>query len=227
LQQDSTLSNNDIIEIYRMRSIAFYVLGKEELSKISFYEILNIEPKFMLDPIQNSPKIVAFFNAVKLTYLQSQLENESLNQSNLQSTEQKTVTPKQNPIGFKSALWRSILYPGWGHFYLQQKRKGTYLSIGSLILLPTTIYFSYDAYNKEKDYLNEIDVSKIKSSYKTYNNSYKTRNVLLASYAVLWIYTQLDLSSAGYIQNIRYFGPSFSYQENHNQTILISIGLDF
>lgn len=37
----------------------------------------------------------------------------------------------------------------------------------------------------------------------------------------------VNLKTSGYAQNLRYLGPSSSDQKDHNQTILISVGLNF
>ena len=55
------------------------------------------------------------------------------------------------------------------------------------------VYFVFDTDSKRNDYLNAIEPSLIESNYDKYNTSYKIRNSLIITYAVIWLYSQLDL----------------------------------
>jgi hypothetical protein len=175
-----------------MKGISQFVLGQEYNARNSFLNILELDPVFQLDPVQNSPKIIRFFNDLKLSFLQSQILERPLEQSN-RSGQPAGFQVNKNSISLNHAMWRSIVLPGWGHRYLGRNKAGNHLSIGSLLLIPTTFYYVLDTYNKEKNYLNETDQVKIHSNYDAYNNSYKLRNIMITSYAVFWIYTQFDL----------------------------------
>ena len=54
-------------------------------------------------------------------------------------------------------------------------------------------YKLHDANNKENDYLSEINSTQIQIKYDEYNKSYKIRNALIATYAAIWIYSQIDI----------------------------------
>ena len=55
------------------------------------------------------------------------------------------------------------------------------------------IYFIVETDSKHKDYLTETSPHIIEGKYQKYNDSYKIRNLLIFSYAAVWIYSQLDL----------------------------------
>jgi hypothetical protein len=55
------------------------------------------------------------------------------------------------------------------------------------------LYFIVDANEKEKAYLSETNSVLIQSNYDKYNKSYKIRNTLIATYAAIWLYSQIDL----------------------------------
>ena len=55
------------------------------------------------------------------------------------------------------------------------------------------LYFIFDAENKRSQYLSEVDPMLIEKKYTNYNTSYKIRNTLIATYALIWIYTQIDI----------------------------------
>jgi len=195
LSEDSLLTADELLEIYRMKALSHFSLGEEIYAKNCFNEILKINPKFKLDPVQNSPKIISFFNQIKLDYLQNQIaNNESIpvKQTNEPVKTNFKLYPQKS---MKSALVKSIVLPGWGHVYLDRKKSGIPLMMGSIVTLPSMIYFIFDVNQKEKDYLNETDFNEIKNKYDDYNQSYKIRNGLIAGYTLIWLYSQWDLFS--------------------------------
>ncbi|MEW6703038.1 MAG: hypothetical protein AB1298_10030, partial [Bacteroidota bacterium] len=46
---------------------------------------------------------------------------------------------------------------------------------------------------RENNYLKETDKILIAQKYDDYNRSYRVRNTLIISYAVIWVFSQLDL----------------------------------
>ena len=90
-------------------------------------------------------------------------------------------------------MLRSLILPGWGHFYSSDDTKGYILSSLSAVTLGVMIYSIFDTQTKENEYLAETTPLLIQEKYGQYNSSYKTRNILIASYALLWMYSQIDL----------------------------------
>jgi hypothetical protein len=184
------LSRPTLIEIYRMKATAQFSLSDIEGTKITFLNILNIDTTHTLDPSNTSPKIITFFNQVRHDYL-AEL-----------SMQKRTLKVKPDTVVIhdvtaslllKQAAIRSILFPGLGHFYLDQNIKGIALSSLSAVALSSTIYFIIESNNKQKDYLNARDPLLIQTKYNEYNTSYKLRNISIFALAAVWIYTQIDL----------------------------------
>jgi len=195
LNQDTTLTSSQIIEIKRMKAISHFTIGEELMARITFNTILEFDPKFELDPVQNSPKIIDFFNQVKIDFLESQIIDSDTSkdiQRSENSLQEMTLRPQFN---IKSAMVKSMILPGWGHVNMDRKKTGSLLIIGSLLTLPPALYYSYDAYEKEKDYLNETIASEIEKNYDRYNTSYKLRNGFITGYVLIWLYSQWDLFS--------------------------------
>jgi hypothetical protein len=210
LAQDSLLTATELIEIYRMKALSHFSLGEEIYAKNCFNEILKTDPRFKLDPVQNSPKIISFFNQIKLDYLQNQItikNSTPIEQNNEPLKTTFTLYPQKN---IKSAMVKSVLLPGWGHLYLDKKKSGIPLLLGSIVTLPSMIYFIYDANQKERDYLNETDSDEIQTKYDTYNQAYKIRNGLIAGYALIWLYSQWDLFSGSGDRQQMMFQPGLS-----------------
>jgi len=227
LDQDSLFSHSDLMEIYRMKAISHFSLGEEIYAKNCFNEILKNDPRFKLDPVQNSPKIITFFNQIKLDYLQNQITNNETTSYGQTNELLKTNTTLYSQKSMKSAVIKSILLPGWGHFQIERKKSGTLLVIASVLTLPPAVYYSYETYNREKDYLNEINSIDIEKKYNRYNESFKLRNGFLAAYAVIWLYSQWDLFSADKEVQPVEIQPGISTSIQGESVIITSIKLHF
>jgi hypothetical protein len=218
LTQDSVLSSPDLMEIYRMKALSHFSLGEELYAKNCFYEILKIDPRFKLDPVQNSPKIISFFNQIKLDYLQNQITIKDSTPSEENNDSAKTVFPSYLQKNMKSAMVKSLVLPGWGHLYLDKKKSGIILLTGSFVTIPSMIYFIFDTNQKEKDYLNQTDFDEIQNKYDDYNQSYKIRNALIAGYALIWLYSQWDLFSGDHPNDQLMLQPAI-LKHNNGQTV--------
>lgn len=188
LNQSTMRDTAKTIEILRLKAIAHYSLNQEDLAALSFARLLQLNKDYQLDPMINSPKIIAFFKKIKQDFLKSE--------SKVQ--EEKRVVPVQTSnrellVSFRQSLWRSMLLPGWGHLHQKHTKKGLAFMASSAMVMGASVYFILRTQQLEKDYLNSIEQKQIDKKYRLYNQSFKTRNVLLISYALLWGYTQIDL----------------------------------
>jgi hypothetical protein len=190
------ISSADRIEVLRMRAIAQYSLWDENSARESFMEILKINNQYELDSLKNSPKIVSLFKAVRKSFnLEStaqKKEETKVNVDSLINLERKKI--ETDTKNFKTAFAKSLLLPGWGHLYNGNEFKGWLLISAAVITLGSSIYFYVDTYKKERDYLSATVQPMIDELYNKYNSSYKLRNISIISFAVVWIYSQLDLS---------------------------------
>lgn len=188
LQQN--LPKNELIKLLEMRAIAFFSLGKTDSSFNTFFEILNIAPDYKLNPMKTSPKIISFFEEVHNQFLLKQ-EDSIRSQQTLDSLTAVIQTETYNQ--FRRSMIRSIFVPGWGHLSAGYTTKGWILTTLGVGTLGGAIYYSIETNSKEKDYLNETNRELIESKYQKYNSTYKSRNILIAAYAAIWLYSQIDL----------------------------------
>jgi hypothetical protein len=190
LLQKEDLSDSLKIEVYLMRADIFYQKNNDQLTRSSFEEILKLQKKYVPDPLNFSPKLIAIFNDVKTDFLRK-------NPDVIQQKDTSKVKPETkfgDPLVIRNARIQSILLPGLGQLYIGYKTKGWIESAVSIANLGALVYFYLDANKKEKNYLSESDLTLIQQRYDDYNKSYKTRNLLLITYAALLIYSQLDLT---------------------------------
>lgn len=173
------------IEIYLMRVVSFYSLGDEQSTQSSFREILKVNRNFIPDQSRISPRLITIFQSVKTEYLKS-LSPEAELKDSLQSR-------SASEISMKGLMLKNVFVPGWGQTSSGNHLKGYLLTATSTINLGAIIYYIVNTNKKENAYLNETDKNLIQSKYDLFDKSYKTRNALIVSYLVIWLYSQIDL----------------------------------
>ena len=89
-------------------------------------------------------------------------------------------------------MLRSIVLPGWGHYYIDESSKARLLNIASVLTLAPGLYYVFKTNDLEKKYLNETAQGKIDYRYKKYNDAYHYRNYFITAYGLIWLYTQYD-----------------------------------
>lgn len=184
------LSKATLIEVYRMKAIAQFSLSDEEGAKTTFTNILNIDTTYILDSSNTSPKIITYFNQLKRNYLAGLSRQKQYLEA---KTDTVIIQDERSSVMLRQAVIRSVIFPGLGHFYLNQNLKGITLSSLTVITLSSMIYYIIDSNSKQKDYLNARDNITIQTMYNKYNTSYKLRNISIISLAAVWLYSQIDI----------------------------------
>jgi len=188
IQHSTTFDSTARLELLRMKGIAEYSLKEQDQAQYTFLEILRLDNNYVMDPFDTPPKILELFNIIKTSY-----NSRPVREKVVIKTDSVVYTPAEPSPALSSALIRSVIIPGWGHFSYKMGKKGSWLTIGTFLTLAPAIYFSWDSFNKEKKYLNETDNRRIESRYDDFNTSYQLRNLFLLSYACLWLYAQMDV----------------------------------
>lgn len=188
LLKDENISDSLRIEVYLMRAISHYSLGNLEDTKTSFQDILLINRKFNPNPSQVSPVLVAIFDEVKRDY--DRQNPQPLDP--LQNVKTDLSQPVIDYDHFKTSALKNLLVPGWGHISVGNTTKGL-ITTGVVALNFIMMLNSISNTNeKESAYLNEKNQALIETKFSQYNSSYKTRNLLITSFAVVWLYSQID-----------------------------------
>lgn len=186
-------TEKQLIKIYRVKGISEYSLQEEINSRNSFRAILNIDSTYQLDSAKTSPKIISFFKSVKEKYLDDLAIRKRLN-AEQEAFRNSHLIPKATPVEIlRTTMIRSLILPGLGHIHMGEKSKGIILASLSAVSLGSMVYFIIDANNKENDYLAEKDPNLMGALYSDFENSRKIRNISLISFAVLWLYSQIDI----------------------------------
>ena len=195
---DSLLNNNlqinedYLTKINTLKAASHFSLGEQRESRKAFVEILKINKDYQLDSIIYSPKLLSYFNFVKEDFIDITETTKNIDRPDTASiNDSATLKERQNIM--MSAIAESILLPGLGHLKINNPTKGWLLTAAGSAALGSMIYFIFDTYTKEKNYLKEKNEMFIQSKYDDYNTSYKIRNSLIITYAAIWLYTQIDL----------------------------------
>jgi TM2 domain-containing membrane protein YozV len=183
------LNDSLIIEIHIMRAVSFYADGNQDQTKKSFENILAIKRNFSLDPLKISPKLVSLFEEVKTMFYRNNPETSAL----IDSTGIKQNIKNLDPNTIRIAVVQNLFLPGLGQLYQGKKIKGWIFAAASSLTFGGMIYFIFDSKTKENDYLKETNQFLIQQKYDVYNKSYKIRNAIIFSYALIWIYSQVDI----------------------------------
>jgi hypothetical protein len=189
-----SISNDNLIQIFRMKGISHFSLTEDQAAKESFTEILKIDTSFVMDSAKTSPKIISLFNDVKKEYLfnlQAKEENIVIKTDTVYIPTKYPTSEIENHM--RKTFLYSIFYPGAGHFYDNRSTKGWILSALTTISLGSFIFHIFEADIKEAKYLDERNPVMIDARYTSYNNSYRIRNISLFTLAAVWLYSQLDL----------------------------------
>jgi hypothetical protein len=212
------LKKKDLLEIYRLKAVSHYSIGQQNYSELAFKSILQVDSNYVLEPSINAPKIIRLFNTIKQKYKPISKENKPMQLLG-------EVKIRQVQKDYIAATARSVIFPGWGHNYLQ-KGQGTWFMAGSAILIPLSVYFTAASWHYEQKYLNEIDPQKIESRFRKYDDTYKTRNIVLGAYLIYWAYIQYDFFRQG-PGSANESKIVLNLSQNRQQQFLLSLNIPF
>lgn len=189
------INNENRVKLLMLKGASEYSLGDVRNARTSFIDLLKIDSSYKINPLYYSPKIVELFNEVRSNYKSIRNAASDIPEKKQEpkvdiKTEYKLV---DNSKSITEAALKNIFIPGWGQLTAGNKSKGYIMGGGSIALLGSMIYSIVNTNSKYNDYITETNVNLIEGKYQSYNNSYKVRNLLIFSYAALWVYSQLDL----------------------------------
>lgn len=189
----SKTDEKERVEIFVLKGASEFSIGFEKEARNSFIELLKIDSSYSINRSIFSPKIVELFDEVKNNFISIKADNKNVQLPNEPVNKITEIKYVDNSRIIMNAALKNIILPGWGQISSKNSTKGYLLSGASAVLLSSMIYFIVQTDDKYRNYITETNASLIETKYQDYNDSYKIRNVLIFSYAALWIYSQLDL----------------------------------
>ena len=226
LKDSISLSASDLCEIYRLKAISHYSLLEMPEALNNFIALLKINPDYTLDPVHNSPKIIAYFNEIQRTFLEKTERNKSILHT-INDMKEQQDTLKLQPTGAKKSMVYSLLVPGLGHITSKPSTKGWLLVSAGMVSIAFSTYYVIDTQQKERDYLNATDKVEIEQKYSAYNAAYKKRNIALFTFASIWLYSQIDYIFFSQSQSKRNNTLSFRINMTPNCDNMLTLRVQF
>jgi tetratricopeptide (TPR) repeat protein len=192
------IENPALVEIYLIKGTSYFSLWNRSAAKECFEKILNLDPHFIPDPVKISPKVIAFFDEVKLNFdnevkAKDSISTNSNNEPDISKSLYEENLLLKDKLLSREAVIKSIIFPGWGQQCRNYSLKGWLLTSLGLLSLGSSVYFIIDSNQKETNYINETDNALIQSKYDKYNKSYKLRNISISLFTVTWLYSLFDI----------------------------------
>ena len=174
----ASFESSDRAEIYKYAALIACQNDNNALGADHFWNLLNIDPTYTLDPVTTSPKVLALFQKVKIEYLEDQNKR-------LPALQRQTVQAK--------APSRRALVPGLEQIKNGQKIKGGIFASASVISLSGLAIAIFKTGAAKENYTNETNPDLIPGLYTDYNRYYKTQYYFAYVLAATWALSQIDL----------------------------------
>lgn len=187
LQRAPTLGIDQLTEVHTLLGLMAYAQQGEQAARRQFEAALSLNPGLVLDSVLVSPKILAFFEAVKAdTYAPpSGAESDA-------GEIRYIVVSDPRP----QALMRTFIVPGWGQWYQGRRAKGGVL-MGLWIGTVGGAAVAHVARSRAAEaYQTETNPALVEGRYQTFNTRHRIRNGLLIAAAGVWLFSYLDVLRA-------------------------------
>lgn len=192
LRADSALASYfsfsapSLAEIHTLRALIYDYGGNEREVTNHFTLALQLDPQVRLDPLFFSPKLQQMLERLR----QQQADNAIRSGSNdLPAAEIRYISVQDPRV---AAALRSLLLPGWGQLYKNQKTRG-YLFLGlasGLAIATAATHFARD--DAEKKYHRSRDPVAVSALYKDFERLHIARNNLALATGIVWAAAFLD-----------------------------------
>jgi len=182
LSQNQGLDREDRVQMLIYLSFSLVALGREAEAEASFGELLALDPALDLNPEFVSPKIIDVFRRAKARAGSARPPN----------PQPRPLVSRPGPSK-PQALWRSLLWPGWGQRYQGNRLKGFVLQTASLGTAAGWAVLELGTRQAHGSYLRSTDPEEIQREYRTYNKWYRARNFSVNLMAAVWLYNIVDV----------------------------------
>jgi hypothetical protein len=183
-------------EIFRLVALSYYTRQDMQGALKNFSEIVKLDSNYRLDPVKNSPKILAFFEEIRRQILDVTAESAPQEKDRVTVVSPFLINDSLQQAAYQR-MALSVVVPGSGQIWRGQKTKGWLLLGGNVALLSASIYFAVETNRLNDQYLQTTDQDEIARTYDEYNKAYQKRNLALAGFVIVWLYTQIDFLFLG------------------------------
>lgn len=178
------LDRETLTYLLTYRSFSLVALGREAEAEEQFLKLLALQPKMELNPEFVSPKIIEVFKRAK--------NRQRAQASGGRPKEEEAIFAKAKPSKAQ-ALWRSMLWPGWGQRHRGSRLKASILQGASLGTLGAWGALELGTSRARQGYMERTDPAQIQSAYDSYNTWYRARNFAFNLVVAVWLYNIVDV----------------------------------
>ena len=171
----------ELLEVHKILGIITYSEGNLTESQSQFEQALSLYQSTELDSVYVSPKIISFFNQLKVNFNQQAKTPPSVKVRYI-------VVPDPRP----KAILRSFVLPGWGQLYKGQQKKGVVLLTAAGVSALSWVTFYILQKNAHAKYLDASNPDEIEKKYQDYNLLYKSQHTCAYITGALWLYSLTD-----------------------------------
>lgn len=164
LEETPGLELEAVVGLRKLVAFSWVALGRREEAKEEFKAILEIDPALTLDPLLISPKIIQVFEEARGELL-----------------------------SLRTALSRSLIFPGMGQLYSGERRKGRIFILGEGLTLCGLLISHIFTEKAHKAYHDAQDPSEIETRYQSYNNWFRIRTGFGCLSVGIWVCAPLDI----------------------------------
>lgn len=200
LSQRKELKPKLLVDIYKYLGFCYSAYDRRDLAKKQFKTALMYDPSLELDPVFTSPKIMQVFQEAKTEF---ERERPKIKRDQVPKGVQKKAGEPAKGVAAPSdraaaprvevrtvspgsAVFRSLLIPGWGQFYTRHPVKGG-LFIGGVV---TTLALAINYKSKSvtaQEYYYEAGPGEREEVWEDAEKFNLLGNVFYAMTALVWI----------------------------------------
>lgn len=175
LRTTTGLDDFEQLKFHALLGFVYVAKDQHDAAIQEFVSVLSVNPRYEPDPVTTSPKILEAFRQAKADYM-------------LRVASEPAVYRMPQADVRLAASWRSLVAPGWGQMYKDQRVKGAVVIAAQVLSLAALVYMQTEVNRRHDDYLalKQYGDPNVEDRYQEYRRSYQTRNVV--GYITLGIY---------------------------------------
>jgi hypothetical protein len=169
------------IPFHALLGFVYVARDQTDFAYREFYKAVAINPAYDLDPVMISPKILEVFRRAKTDYMDMLMEQPAIYR-----------LPQADVRMAASA--RSLILPGWGQYYKQQRIKGTVFIAAQVLTLAALGVLQAEVGRRHDDYLAVKGQNSpiIEDRFQEYRRAYRARNAVGFFTLGIYIVNYLD-----------------------------------
>lgn len=181
LQETEFTDDLEKLPFHLLLGQIYVARDQNDFAMREFTRVVSINPAYNLDPVLTSPKILEVFKQARRSYMDRVMSEPAI------------YRMPQADVRL-SASWRSLLLPGWGQIYKQQKIKASVIIAAQVLSLAALVVMQAETERRHDDYLAIRDYQDpaIEDRYQDYRRAYRFRNVVGYVTLGVWAFNYLD-----------------------------------